>query len=96
MTPENLKKIAEKVIEHGTSDLRKLAPIGDIGYLNGIEFYKGDFYRSIIPDAIMKAFWEQKKEYGWTVESKESHWRNTDNSYYCPELELRWAVDSGD
>ena len=88
-------ELARKVGVLGLGDLRKLAPIGDLGYANGWDFYSG-FFKSDLPIAIMKAFWEQKEKYGWTVECYSSRWRNTDNSYYCPELGLRWSIDSGD
>lgn len=94
------KELVRKVGLFGLGDLRKLAPIGDLGYVNG--WYHPFFVRqpewaeTELPKAIMKAFDEQKKKFGFTVECHSSRWRNTDNSYYCPELGLRWAVDSGD
>ena len=38
MSDNQLMDLYRKVSLFGFSDLRKLAPIGDIGYLNGIEF----------------------------------------------------------
>jgi len=96
MSIEQLQELARKVEQFGLDDLSKLAPIGDLGYLNAISYYRGDPLRSELIDNIMKAFYEQYNAHGWTVESKSSKWRNTDNSYYCPELKLYWQIDSGD
>lgn len=41
MTDNQLMDLYRKVCIYGLDDLRKLAPIGDIGYLNGISFYRG-------------------------------------------------------
>jgi len=79
----------------GLSDLRRLAPIGDIGYLNATDFYN-DYEHSGLINDLMEAFWEQKEKYGWTVEGGNTKWRCTDHWSYCPELDLRWSVDSGD
>ena len=95
MSDEQRMQLVRKIGLLGLSDLNKLAPIGDIGYLNAISFYH-DFLRSGMIDAIIKAFYEQKQNNNWTVEGKSSRWRNTDNSYHCPELGLYWQVDSGD
>ena len=76
------RELLLKVGLFGLQDLRRLAPIGDIGYLNAI--------------TLMKAFYEQQKKYGWTVEGGDTGWRCTDHWAYCPEIGLRWSVDSGD
>ena len=96
MTDEQLKELAQKIEKYGLDDLRKLAPIGDIGYLNAISYYRGNYLRSEMIDAIYQAYCEQFKKYGWTEEHKSSHWRNSDNEYYCPEIGLRYSIDSGD
>lgn len=88
--------LVRKVGLFGLKDLNKLAPIGDLGYLNAISYYRGDFLRSGLIEAIMDAFWEQKEKNGWTVEGGNTKWRCTDHWSYCPELGLRWSVDSGD
>ena len=94
------EELVRKVGLFGLSDLRKLAPIGDLGYENG--WYPPFFVRkptwaeAELPKAIMEAFWEQKEKYGWTVESGTTGWRCTDHWSSCPELRLTWRVDSGD
>jgi hypothetical protein len=89
------RELLLKVGVFGLQDLRRLAPIGDIGYLNDISFYH-DYERSGLKKDLMKAFHEQREKYGWTVEGGETAWRCTDHWAYCPEIGLRWSVDSGD
>lgn len=79
----------------GFKDLRKLAPIGDIGYLNATDYYH-DYERSGLIDDLMKAFHEQMEKNGWTVEGGNTKWRCTDHWSRCPELGMSWKVDSGD
>ena len=88
-------ELVRKVGLLGTNDLRKLAPIGDIGYLNAIYFYQGNFIRSEIPRIIMKAFDEQREKYGFTIIDMYHNYRG-DNQFKCPELGLYWGVDSSD
>lgn len=64
-------------------------------YLNAISYYH-DYERSGLLRDLMEAFYEQKKKYGWTVEGGDTGWRCTDHWAYCPEIGLRWSVDSGD
>ena len=89
------RELLLKVGVFGLQDLRRLAPIGDIGYLNAITFYH-DYERSGLLRDLMKAFYEQQKKYGWTVEGGDTGWSCTDHWAYCPEIGLRWSVDSGD
>ena len=103
MSDNELRALLCKVGVLGLDDLRKLAPIGDIGYLNGIEFHKHwdkdglrKFCRTTLLSWIMCAFNEQREKFGYTVEGHSSGYRGTDHHSYCPELGLRWSVDSGD
>ena len=96
MSREQRMELVRKIGLFGLSDLRKLAPIGDLGYLNGISYYRGNWPMSGMVDAIMSAFWEQRERYGWTVEGGNTKWRCTDHWSHCPELGLSWQVDSGD
>lgn len=82
----NTKKqeLMEKVERFGLSDLRKLAPIGDLWYANGWE-------NGGIEQQIMKAFREQ----GFHFDKGRSHgWAGTDHESYCTELGLTMRVDS--
>jgi len=94
--PKQRMELIRKVGLFGLSDLRKLAPIGDLGYLNASSFYRGNYPLAGLLDDMMRAFYEQRKRFGWTVEGRSSKWRNSDNSYSCPELQMQWAIDSGD
>ena len=88
--------LVRKVGLMGTRDLRKLAPIGDIGYLNGIEFYRGDFVRSTLPSMIMMALSSQMEQHKWEIDCVSSNWRHTDNRYRVPAIGLYYSVDSSD
>ena len=105
MSDSELRALYCKVGVFGLGDLRKLAPIGDIGYLNGIDFYKRwnkdersfvKFCRTTLLEWIMDAFHDQREKFGYTVQGHSTGYRQTDHHSYCPELGLRWSVDSGD
>lgn len=94
--PEWKKELSKKIGLFGLSDLRKLAPIGNLGYANGWDWdlygRKGWFYGEM-EKAIMEAFREQgfKFDKGYST-----GYRQTDHHYICSELSLRYSVDSGD
>lgn len=96
MSREQRMELVRKIGLFGLSDLRKLAPIGDLGYLNDTSYYRGNWPMSGMVSAIMSAFWEQRERYGWTVNGGNTVWRCTDHWSHCPELGLSWQVDSGD
>lgn len=98
MTDNQLMDLYRKVCVYGLDDLRKLAPIGDIGYLNGISFYRGrsfrSFLRSTLLDWVYKAYCEQFKRMGWTEQHHQSG--RCINDYWCPELGFGYGIDSSD
>jgi hypothetical protein len=98
MSDSQLMDLFRKVSIYGLSDLRKLAPIGDIGYLNGISFYKGNSFRSFLRSTLLQwvydAYCEQFKRMGWTEQHSQSG--RCINDYYCPELGFRYGIDSSD
>ena len=99
MTKEQEIKLICKVGVFGLSDLNRLAPIGNLGYMNGWYpplFCKSTWADTELPRAIYGAFQAQRKHNKWTIESNITGYRQTDHHYYCPELDLRWNVDSGD
>lgn len=94
--PEWKKELSRKIGLFGLSDLRKLAPIGDLNYANGwywdVYGRKGWFYGDM-EKAIMKAFHEQGFKFD---KSWDSGYRRTDHHCVCDELGLMYSVDSSD
>ena len=91
------KELVRKIGLFGLKDLRKIAPVGDLGYANGWSpiFHddpRGWMYGEM-ENAILDAFYDQgfKFDKGYS-----SGYRNTDHHYICTELCLRYSVDSGD
>lgn len=92
--PSWKRELVCKIGLFGLSDLRRLSPIGDLGYANDWYWYDedgwmyGDMERS-----IMRAFREQDfrcdKEY---ILNRS----NTNHRYVCSELGLSYSVDSSD
>ena len=100
LTKEEKMELTRKVGLFGLSDLRKIAPIGDLGYVNGWypPFWGDtDMWLDVeLPIAIMKAFREQREKLGFKVDGYSTGYRRTDHHSYCKELGLRWSVDSSD
>ena len=102
MSDSQLMDLYRKVSLFGLSDLRKLAPIGDIGDLNGIDFYKRwgscsgfmRFLRTDLLEWVYKAYCEQFRRMGWT-ESDYQRGRCI-HEYNCPELGFWYGIDSSD
>ena len=101
MSDERLMDLYRKVGLFGLNDLNRIAPIGDIGYLNGIDFYgryyggtfKG-FLRSTLVDWVYKAYCDQYKKWGWTETASKSG--RCIHDYHCPELGFSYGIDSSD
>lgn len=102
MTDNQLMDLYRKVSLFGLSDLRKLAPIGDIGYLNGIDFYRRwgsctgfrKFLRTDLLEWVYKAYCEQFKRMVWTEQHHQSG--RCINDYWCPEIGFGYGIDSSD
>ena len=98
LTREEKINLLRNVGLFGVQDLRKLAPIGDLGYENG--WYPPFFGRTDmcldvwLPKTIMKAFWEQKEEFGYEVDGYSSGYARTDHHSWCKSLSLYWHCDS--
>jgi hypothetical protein len=90
------KELSRKIGLFGLSDLRKLAPIGDLGYANGWDWdymgRKGWFYGDM-EKSVMRAFDEQGFRFD---KGYSSGYRGTDHHCICTELELSYSYDSGD
>ena len=98
MSDKEKLKLSMKIGLFGLSDLRKLAPIGDLGYANGwySPFGDGSWMRGGMERAIYNAYCEQYKKFGYKDTSYDSGYRRTDHHTYCEELGLKWSVDSSD
>ena len=99
MSKEQEMELVRKVGLMGLTDLNKLAPIGDLGYMNGWYpsfFWEVRWAETELPRLIYEAYMEQKKYNNWTEEGRSTGYRCTDHHFYCPELGLKWSVDSGD
>ena len=99
MTDLQLMDLYRKVTLFGVQDLRRLSPIGDIGYLNSISYYRHEesfygFLRSGLLSIIYDAFSEQYKSRGFTLRGWSTGWANTDHHTHCKELGLTYHVDS--
>ena len=82
---ERMRELQENVDRYGLDDLRKLAPIGDLGYANG-------WQSGSLQEQIVKAAREQ----GFQYEGNSTGYRLTDHHTYFPEICLTYHVDSGD
>lgn len=98
MSDKRKLELTRKIGLFGLGDLRKIAPIGDLGYMNGWypPFGSGAWMSGGLERSIYKAFCEQKEKFGWKVDGGDTKWRCTDHWFHCPELSLSWQVDSGD
>ena len=84
MSPERLLSLQREIEEKGLSDLRQLAPIGDLWFANG-------WAPDGIEYQIMDAFHQQ----GFKFDKHITHgYRRTHHEYFCSELGLRYHVDS--
>ena len=97
MSDKEKLELSRKIGLFGLKDLRKIAPIGDLGYANGWETFDGKgWMHGGMENAIVEAFYEQKEKFGFTLKGYSSGYRGTDHHSCCPELGLYWSVDSGD
>ena len=100
MTIQQKWELSRKIGLMGLSDLRKIAPIGDLGYEN--DWYppfwgERQMWLDVeMPKAIIKAYDEQRVRNGYKAEGYSTGWAGTDHHGFCKELGLSWSVDSGD
>lgn len=90
-------ELVRKVGVLGLSDVRKLAPIGDLDYANG--WYhcgllpgQGTFMRGGLERMIYEAVCAQ----GFTFKCISHRETGTDTVYRCEELGMTYHVDSSD
>ena len=97
MSDKDKLELTKKLGIFGLSDLRRIAPIGNLGYMNGWYGHgKGAWMNGGLERSIMRAFNEQREKFGFKTEGHSTGYRQTDHHTYCSELGLSWSVDSGD
>ena len=97
MNVKNKMELVRKVGLLGLNDVKKLAPIGDLGYANGWypcgllpeqgTFMKGGLERLVYFAAVAQGFTFK------CISHRES---GVDTVYYCEDLDFTYHVDSSD
>ena len=95
MNHKTRSELVRKVGLFGMRDLKKIAPIGDIGYANG---WNPPFWGEPRWDdtEMPKTICREAKEQGYKFECINYNHRGTDTEYFCRELGLYYHVDSSD
>ena len=81
----------------GLGDLRKLAPIGDLGFANG--WYSHPFFKShgtFMDGGLERMVYDAAREQGYQFKVISHRETGSDTVYYCEELEMTYHVDSSD
>ena len=79
----------------GLSDVSRLAPIGDLGYMNG--WYRSPFFPSQgtwMDGGMERAIYEAAREQGYRFEIISHRETGSDTCYYCKDLHMYYHVDS--
>ena len=96
MSKEQKLELTRRIGLFGLSDLRKIAPIGDLDYTNGWypPFGDGTWMNGGLERAIVSAAREQR----FVTGSRDNGYphRGTDRVTYFPEIGLKYHVDSSD
>ena len=89
-------ELTRKIGLFGLKDLRKLAPVGDLGYANGWygpfgdgSWMRGGMERALVDAAYEQGFKTKCADYGYPH-------RGTDHETRFPEIGLTYHVDSSD
>jgi hypothetical protein len=89
------EELLRKVGVFGVGDVKRLAPIGDLGYMNG--WYPPFFWEPKFVDTEMpRMIYESACEQGYRFKEISHNERGTDTVYYCEELKMTYHVDSSD
>ena len=96
MSNERKLELTRKIGLFGMSDLRKIAPIGDLGYANG--WYSPFGSEAWMNGGLERALVKAAREQGFKSEGRENGYpnRGTDNVTYFPEIGMTYHVDSSD
>ena len=90
-------ELLRKVGLLGVGDVKKLAPIGDLGYMNG--WYPcGLFPRqgTLMDGGLERLVYDAACKQGYMFKCIKHNERGTDTVYYCEELGMTYHVDSSD
>ena len=91
------EELVRKVGLFGLEDVKKLAPIGDLGYMNG--WYPCGLFPdsgTFMKGGLERMIYEAAREQGYRFECISHNERGTDTVYYCMELKMTYHVDSSD
>ena len=96
MSTKDKLELTKKIGLFGLSDLRKIAPIGNLGYMNDWHRPRGNnsWMNGGLERAVYDAFCEQCNRF--KIEGYSTGYRQTDHHTLCIELGLTYSVDSGD
>lgn len=89
------KKLSMKIGLLGLNDVSKLAPIGDLGYMNG--WYPCSLFTDHgqwMNGGMERAVYEAAKEQGYRFEEISHRETGVDTTYYCKSLSMYFHVDS--
>ena len=90
-------ELLRKVGVFGVGDVKRLAPIGDLGYENG--WYPWGLFPSrgtFMDGGMEKAICDAAHDQGYRFKCISHNERGTDTVYYCEELGMTYHVDSSD
>ncbi len=91
------KELVRKVGLFGLSDVKRLAPIGDLGYANG--WYTNGFFPkqgTFMEGGLERMIYDAACEQGYSFQRFMYNERGTDTHYCCKELGIHYHVDSSD
>lgn len=91
------KKLVRKVGLMGLNDLRKLAPIGDLGYANG--WYPCGLFPTMgtfMYGGLERCIYEAAIAQGFTFKCISHRETGVDTVYRCEEIGMTYHVDSSD
>jgi len=91
------EELVRKVGLLGLKDVKMLAPIGDLGYMNGwypcsLITNMGTFMKGGLERMVYEAACDQ----GYRFKCISHNERGTDTVYFCEELRMTYHVDSSD
>ena len=89
------KELLRKVGLLGVGDVKRLAPIGDLGYANG--WYPcGLFHRqgTFMDGGLERLVYEAACDQGYRFKCIRHNERGTDTVYYCEDLDFTFHQDS--